>query len=65
MPPRLPLFLLFCAVVLIVFALIAAAQKTLTLFTIQWQVWLCAAIMSFLIEVFVKELFRHPSTPEV
>ncbi len=42
---------LVAAIVLIVFALIAAAQATLVLFGVSWTVWLCASLLAYFVDI--------------
>ena len=39
------------AVVLIVFAIIATAQDSMQLFGVWWYTWLCAALLSFFVDL--------------
>jgi len=41
------------AIVLIVFAIIATASTTGELFSTTWFTWLCAALLSFFVDVLV------------
>jgi uncharacterized integral membrane protein len=39
------------AIVLIVFSIIATAQASLQLFSVTWDTWLCAALLSFFVDL--------------
>lgn len=39
------------AIVLIVFAIIATSQATQDLFSVTWYTWLCAALLSFFVDL--------------
>lgn len=39
------------AIVLIVFAIIATAQASGDLFSVTWYTWLCAALLSFFVDL--------------